>query len=99
MFGVILLTRPELIIPSMTTNKLAESELELMDDAAGLKSPLVRGGYNYYFGIIMALWGSISGSFVFVVCRKLGTQVHVSLHPFFMALICGFGGVWLLVFS
>ncbi len=47
----------------------------------------------------MALWGSISGSFVFVVCRKLGTQVHVSLHPFYMAVICGFGGVWLLIFS
>ena len=93
MFGVILLTNPQLIFPSLVpeaSNKETNKETQ---------QSLVRSGFNYYFGIVMALWGSVSGSFVFVVCRKLGTQVHVSLHPFYMALICGFGGVWVLAFS
>ncbi len=93
MFGVILLTNPQLIFPSLA---LEASKNETHD---GTQQSLVRSGFNYYFGIVMALWGSVSGSFVFVVCRKLGTQVHVSLHPFYMALICGFGGVWLLAFT
>lgn len=58
-----------------------------------------RTGYDYYFGVFLALFGSVSGSGVYVVCRKLGTQLHVSVHPFYMAVISGFCGVWLLSFS
>ena len=58
-----------------------------------------RSEGDYKIGILYALFGAVSGSFVFVVCRKLGTSVHVSVHPFFMALISGLGGVWLLTFS
>ena len=58
-----------------------------------------RSGFDYYLGLFFAFFGSVTGSFVYVVCRKLGTQIHVSVHPFYMALISGFGAVWLLAFS
>ena len=86
MFGVILLTQPQLIVPSLWTEELSTLHQE-------------RSGYDYYFGVFLSLFGSLAGSGVYVCCRKLGTQIHVSVHPFFMALISGFGGVWILGFS
>lgn len=92
MFGVILLTQPQMIFPSLASDIPASP-----DQTSGII--LDRTSIDYYIGIFFALFGSISGSFVFVVCRKLGTQIHVSIHPFFMATISGLGGVLLLAFS
>ena len=50
-------------------------------------------------GIAYALIGSVTGSCVFVVCRMLGTQLHVSIHPFFMAMVSAIGCVWLLALT
>ena len=34
-----------------------------------------------------------------MVCRKLGSQVHISVHPFFFSLVSALGCGWLLALS
>lgn len=89
MFGLILMTNPQVIFPSM------ESHLKGGGGADGI----YRTESDYKMGIFCALLGAVSGSFVYVVCRKLGNQVHVSIHPMFMALTSGLGAVLFLACS
>ncbi len=47
----------------------------------------------------MAILGAVTGGSVYVVCRLIGKDLHVSVHSFFFALTTGFGGFLALAFS
>ena len=54
---------------------------------------------DYSWGIAFALFGSLNNAFVFVTCRKLGKDIHQSIHPFFYALTTIIGGFIALSFK
>eukprot|EP00347_Sterkiella_histriomuscorum_P011188 403373411 len=84
MFGVILLTQPEAIFP---TN--------------GFKSKMVHQpiDHKFYLGVFFAIFGSLNNAFVFLVCRKIGKDLHQSIHPFYFALMTSIGATLALSFS
>jgi drug/metabolite transporter (DMT)-like permease len=65
MFGVILMTAPELLFTKEmpTTHKLKHYE---PNDSK----------YDYPLGFVLALIGSLFNALVFLVCRKIGKDIH-----------------------
>jgi len=55
--------------------------------------------YDYSLGFTYALIGSLFNALVFLVCRKIGKDVHQSLHPFYFGLMSMFGGMLLLIYN
>lgn len=82
MFGVVMLTCPEIFFTPQikTAPRLMHFEEEVE--------------YPYYsLGVLFALFGSLTNAFVFLVCRKLGKEVHQALHPFYFAVVTIIGGL------
>ena len=71
LFGVILLTKPDWIFPSIQVQN--EPHKNLTD-------------FEYKFGISISLCGAISGAFAYMFCRKLGSALHPSIHPFYLSI-------------
>jgi drug/metabolite transporter (DMT)-like permease len=83
MFGVILLTQPSLIFPSL---------LQSEDEAVSESSEAYYSASDYLNGITLSLVSSFLGSFAVVTCRQIGTSVHESVHPFYFGIVTGIGG-------
>ncbi|CDW82510.1 duf6 domain protein [Stylonychia lemnae] len=87
MFGVVLLTQPQLIFPSLVQENQTSEEFGPKDMT------------QYFVGIFLSLFGAISGTMVYIVCRKIGKELHVSVHSFFFAVVTAFGGFIALSFT
>ena len=54
---------------------------------------------EYLIGVILSIIGAATGSMVYLICRKIGKELHVSVHSFFFATVTGFGGFIALGFT
>ena len=54
---------------------------------------------EYLIGALLSLNGAVTGSMVFLICRKIGKDLHVSVHSFFFAIVTGFSGFITLAFT
>ncbi|CDW78554.1 ymr253c-like protein [Stylonychia lemnae] len=74
MFGVVLLIQPQLIVPSLV------QERQTLEDSG-------PNNLNHYFiGTFLSLSGALAVTVVFIVCRKIGKDLHVSVHSFYFAM-------------
>jgi drug/metabolite transporter (DMT)-like permease len=87
MFGVILMTSPEF---------LYEPEIKTYPRLKHYDENTEK--YDYTFGFMWAMIGSLTNAFVFLVCRKIGKEVHQSIHPFYFALASIMGGLMCIAF-
>eukprot|EP00347_Sterkiella_histriomuscorum_P011479 403372297 len=95
MFGVILLTQPQLIFPFLVED--TQTNNSTVDDS--LEEGVAKNLSDYFFGVSLALFGAMSGACVYVVCRVIGKDLHVSVHSFYFAMMTGIGGFILHYFS
>ncbi len=67
LFGVILLFQPSLIFPSLKDENQIEDEIKKESSA------------RFYFGMMLSFTGALANSGVYVICRKIGKDIHISV--------------------
>lgn len=79
-----MLTQPSLFVPNLGEPRMIHHHL---------------GDYNHTIGVGFALFGSLNNALVFVCCRKIGTQVHSAIHPFYFAMMSIVGGLLAIILT
>ncbi|CDW91868.1 drug metabolite transporter permease [Stylonychia lemnae] len=86
MFGVLLLTQPYLIFTNPDTSP----------HMTRVKQPIDN---KFLTGVFFAIFGSFNNALVFLVCRKIGKDIHQSIHPFYFAMMSAVGATLALFLS